>query len=105
MPYEQNPYCSKHSIREPGTLDGYRQFGGYQAWEKILRERSRARKSSMSQGFGPAGRGGAAFPDRPEVEFHASHIAGQKYAVCNSPDESERATCHDRDILRYTRTQ
>ena len=39
MAYEQNLVLFEALNHErPWTLDGYRQFGGYQAWEKILRE-------------------------------------------------------------------
>ena len=49
------------------------------------------RRSSRRSGL--RGRGGAGFPDRAQVEFHApKDFDRQKYAVCNS-DESEPGTC------------
>ena len=47
MDYEQNLVLFEAlKYEKPWTLEGYRQFGGYQAWEKILRERPPARRSS-----------------------------------------------------------
>ena len=46
MPYEQNLVLFEALKYERSwTLDVYRQFDGYQAWEKILREQIAARKN------------------------------------------------------------
>jgi NADH-quinone oxidoreductase subunit F len=85
----------------PWTLDAYRSFGGYQAWEKILREKT-PRETIIEEvkDSGLRGRGGAAFPTGMKWSFMPRSSPIQKYVVCNS-DESEPGTCHDRDILRY----
>jgi len=45
-PRAEIKYFRKHlKYEKPWTLDGYRQFGGYQAWEKILRERTPRREN------------------------------------------------------------
>jgi NADH-quinone oxidoreductase subunit F len=86
---------------ESWKLENYRKVGGYEAWEKILAEKTppgdiiEAVKAS-----GLRGRGGAGFPVGVKWSFMPRNAPGQKYAVCNS-DESEPGTCHDRDILRY----
>ena len=86
---------------EPWTLENYRKVGGYEAWEKILREKTppeeiiEEMKTSVLRG-----RGGAGFPTGLKWSFLPRNAPGQKYVVCNS-DESEPGTCHDRDILRY----
>src|SRR6202041_1071239 len=102
MPYEQNLVLFEAFKHERSwTLEGYRQFGGYQAWEKILREQTPREKiidEVKTSGLG--GRGGAAFPTGVKWSFMPRTSPVQKYAVCNS-DESEPGTCHDRDILRY----
>jgi len=83
------------------TLETYRSIGGYQAWEKILRERSpREQVIDQVKASGLRGRGGAAFPVGVKWSFMPRNATMQKYVVCNS-DESEPGTCHDRDILRY----
>src|SRR6202020_1392650 len=102
MPYEQNLVlfeARKHERR--WTLESYRKFGGYQAWEKILREQTpREKIIEEVKASGLRGRGGAAFPTGVKWSFMPRSSPLQKYAVCNS-DESEPGTCHDRDILRY----
>ena len=86
---------------KPHTLESYRKIGGYQAWEKILKEKTpkvdiieTVKQSSLR------GRGGAGFPTGLKWSFMPRDAEGQKYVLCNS-DESEPGTCHDRDILRY----
>jgi NADH-quinone oxidoreductase subunit F len=83
------------------TLASYRSIGGYQAWEKILREKiAPERIIEELKASGLRGRGGAGFPTGTKWSFMPRNAPGQKYAVCNS-DESEPGTCHDRDILRF----
>src|ERR1700677_3967329 len=83
------------------TLEGYRSFGGYEAWERVLREKTpREKIIDEVKASGLRGRGGAAFPTGVKWSFMPRNSPVQKYAVCNS-DESEPGTCHDRDILRY----
>ncbi len=83
------------------TLESYRQVGGYEAWERILKESvkpedviAEVKKSNLR------GRGGAGFPTGLKWSFMPRSTPGQKYVVCNS-DESEPGTCKDRDILRF----
>ena len=83
------------------SLAAYRKHGGWQAWEKIVREKTpreeiieTVKKSALR------GRGGAGFPTGLKWSFMPRSAPGQKYLLCNS-DESEPGTCHDRDILRY----
>jgi len=83
------------------TLDVYRKCGGYEAWEKILRDKvPRETIIEEVKASGLRGRGGAGFPTGVKWGFMPRNAPGQKYVVCNS-DESEPGTCHDRDILRY----
>ncbi len=83
------------------TLPVYRKFAGYEAWEKILREKvTREAIIEEVKASGLKGRGGAGFPTGVKWSFMPRTAPGQKYVVCNS-DESEPGTCHDRDILRY----
>jgi len=86
---------------EPWTLESYLKVGGYQAWKKILKEKTspeeiidNIKKSALR------GRGGAGFPTGLKWSFMPRTAPGQKYIVCNS-DESEPGTCKDRDILRF----
>ncbi|MEQ1581635.1 MAG: NADH-quinone oxidoreductase subunit NuoF [Steroidobacteraceae bacterium] len=82
-------------------IDTYRKIGGYQAWEKMLREKTpREAVIEEVKASGLRGRGGAGFPTGVKWSFMPRQSPIQKYVVCNS-DESEPGTCHDRDILRY----
>ncbi len=86
---------------QPWTLENYLKVGGYQAWKKILAEKTPqeqiidALKKSCLRG-----RGGAGFGTGLKWSFMPRNADMQKYIVCNS-DESEPGTCKDRDILRY----
>jgi NADH-quinone oxidoreductase subunit F len=88
-------------VDRPWTLEAYEASGGYQAWRKILAEKTPPEKiieelkTSMLRG-----RGGAGFPTGVKWSFMPRNAPGQKYVVCNS-DEGEPGTFKDRDILRY----
>ena len=83
------------------TLAAYRKCGGYQALEKVLRERlDPAAIIDVIKTANLRGRGGAGFPPGIKWSFMPRSAPGQKYVVCNS-DEGEPGTCKDRDILRY----
>lgn len=85
----------------PWSMDTYLGIDGYQAWKKILAEKTdpveiidKVKASALR------GRGGAGFPTGLKWSFMPRSAPVQKYLLCNS-DESEPGTCHDRDILRY----
>ncbi len=83
------------------TLESYLKVGGYQAWRKILAEKTPAVEVIEEiKDSGLRGRGGAGFPTGMKWSFMPRDMPGQKYIVCNS-DESEPGTCKDRDILRF----
>jgi NADH-quinone oxidoreductase subunit F len=89
------------ALPESWTLESYRKIGGYEAWERILREKITPEQVIEEvKASGLRGRGGAGFPTGLKWSFMPRNAPGPKYAVCNS-DESEPGTCHDRDILRY----
>ncbi len=102
MPREMNQVVFETlKFPESWTLKTYRSIGGYEAWEKILREKTPPEKLIEElKASGLRGRGGAGFPLGTKWSFMPRNAPGQKYAVCNS-DESEPGTCHDRDILRF----
>jgi NADH-quinone oxidoreductase subunit F len=102
MPHEQNLVIFESLGQERSwTLAGYRKIGGYEAWERILREKPpREQIIETVKASGLRGRGGAGFPTGLKWSFMPRQSPAQKYVVCNS-DESEPGTCHDRDILRY----
>ena len=86
---------------EPWALENYRKVGGYDAWNKILKENIPPEKIIEEvKESGLRGRGGAGFPMGLKWTFMPSNFSGPKYMLCNS-DESEPGTCNDRDILRF----
>lgn len=86
---------------QPWTLENYYKIGGYDAWKKILDERTPPGDIiDEMKSSGLRGRGGAGFPMGLKWSFMAAPSDKQKYIVCNS-DESEPGTCKDRDILRF----
>ena len=88
-------------IEAPWTLDSYRQRGGYQALEKVLRDgMSPEQIIEEMKTSGLRGRGGAGFPTGLKWSFMPRSAPVDKYIVCNS-DEGEPGTFKDRDILRY----
>lgn len=91
----------RQSDATPWTLESYRQRDGYQAWEKILKDKTPPEQVIETvKASALRGRGGAGFPTGLKWSFMPRSAPGQKYLLCNS-DESEPGTCHDRDILRF----
>jgi len=101
-PANRNQVCfTTLGLERPWSMDSYRSTGGYQAWERILRERVPPEKIiEQVKASGLRGRGGAGFPTGLKWSFMPKAREVQKYIVCNS-DESEPGTCKDRDILRF----
>ncbi len=88
-------------IESPWTLESYKQRGGYQALEKVLRDgMSPEQIIEEMKASGLRGRGGAGFPTGLKWSFMPRSAPVDKYIVCNS-DEGEPGTFKDRDILRY----
>jgi NADH-quinone oxidoreductase subunit F len=102
MPREMNQVVFEPlKLPESWTLATYRSIGGYEAWQRILRDKVPPEKIIEDlKASGLRGRGGAGFPTGMKWSFIPRGAPGQKYVVCNS-DESEPGTCHDRDILRF----
>jgi NADH-quinone oxidoreductase subunit F len=97
-----NEVCFRNNhLDKSWTLDVYQSTGGYEAWKKILKEKTPA-EAIIDQVKISAlrGRGGAGFPTGLKWSFMPRNSPGQKYIVCNS-DEGEPGTCKDRDILRF----
>jgi NADH-quinone oxidoreductase subunit F len=89
------------NLATPWSLETYRQVGGYQALEKILREKIPPEDVvELVKSSGLRGRGGAGFPTGLKWSFMPKNTGKPTYLVCNS-DESEPGTCKDRDILRF----
>lgn len=99
---ETNQVCYRTlEFDEPWTFDNYIKTGGYEAWKKILTEKtSQEAVIEEVKAANLRGRGGAGFPAGLKWSFMPRNAPVQRYIVCNS-DESEPGTCKDRDILRF----
>jgi NADH-quinone oxidoreductase subunit F len=97
-----NEVCFRTLDKEkPWTLETYVENQGYEAWKKILKEKTSPEDIINEVKISALrGRGGAGFPTGLKWSFMPRNTPGQKYIVCNS-DEGEPGTCKDRDILRY----
>lgn len=101
VPEHQICLASLQFDERPYSLENYRRLGGYDAWEKILSEKTdRGEIIDRVKASALRGRGGAGFPTGLKWSFMPRDAEGQKYILCNS-DESEPGTSHDRDILRF----
>ena len=100
-PQEHNVCYTTLHFDQPWSYDNYVKQGGYQAWAKILREKTPPEQIIETvKTSGLRGRGGAGFPTGLKWSFMPKGAGVQKYMLCNS-DESEPGTCKDRDILRF----
>jgi NADH-quinone oxidoreductase subunit F len=86
---------------EPWSLQSYEKLGGYQAWRRILKEKTpRETIIQILKDSGLRGRGGAGFPTGLKWSFMPENKNNEaRYVLCNS-DEGEPGTCKDREILR-----
>ena len=98
---DHNVVFTTRHLDEPWTLENYLSIGGYEAWKKILAEKTPQEEIiEIVKASSLRGRGGAGFPTGLKWSFMPRSAPVQKYILCNS-DESEPGTCHDRDILRF----
>ena len=101
VPYSNQVCYATLGHERPWSMETYRQLGGYEAWKKILAEKTpRDVIIEEVKSSGLRGRGGAGFPTGLKWSFMPKVPSGPHYLVCNS-DESEPGTCKDRDILRF----
>ena len=86
-------------IDAPGmdTLNGYRQYGGYEALARALKEYQPDELVELVKQSGLRGRGGAGFPTGMKWSFLAKNDK-TRYLCCNA-DESEPGTFKDRMIM------
>ncbi|MBY0428640.1 MAG: NADH-quinone oxidoreductase subunit NuoF [Alphaproteobacteria bacterium] len=97
-----NQICFRTLDKEkPWTLATYEQADGYQAFKKILANKTPSQEIVEQLKLSSLrGRGGAGFPTGLKWSFISPSTPAPKYVVCNA-DEGEPGTFKDRDILRY----
>ncbi|MGR6836301.1 NADH-ubiquinone oxidoreductase-F iron-sulfur binding region domain-containing protein [Syntrophomonas erecta] len=85
-------------IIDPNVMDDYRQAGGYQALEKVLKSMSPQEIIEEIKASGLKGRGGAGFPTWFKWQATGEEPGKEKYVVCNA-DEGDPGAFMDRSIL------
>jgi NADH-quinone oxidoreductase subunit F len=81
-------------------INVYRERGGYQQWERAVRELTPAQVMEMCDKSGLRGRGGAGFPTGRKWQFLPNN-GKPRYMVCNC-DEAEPGTFKDHMLLEQT---
>ncbi len=98
---EHNVVFTTLHADQPWSMQTYLSVDGYQAWRRILQQKTpQAEIIDTVKQSSLRGRGGAGFPAGLKWSFMPRSAPVQKYILCNS-DESEPGTCKDRDILRF----
>src|SRR3972149_6675600 len=85
-------------VTDSHTLAVYRSRGGYQSWEKVVRNLKPVELIEEVKASGLRGRGGAGFPTGMKGSFVPKDSPKPKYLVCNA-DESEPGTFKDRLLM------
>src|SRR5436190_7258590 len=103
MPYEP-VLLARIATPNSNRLEGYRHDGGYETFERALREKKPAEVVTQVKDSGLRGRGGAGFPCGlkwtflPKVE--PGKDPGPRYLAVNA-DESEPGTFKDRLLMDF----
>jgi NADH-quinone oxidoreductase subunit F len=79
------------------SIDVYRQRGGYQQWQRVVRDLQPVDVLDIVEKSGLRGRGGAGFPTGRKWSFLPKDT-NPRYLVCNS-DEAEPGTFKDRMLI------
>ncbi len=85
-------------VTDSHSLAVYQSRGGYQSWEKVVRNMKPAELIEEVKSSGLRGRGGAGFPTGMKWSFVPKDSPKPKYLVCNA-DESEPGTFKDRLLI------
>src|SRR6202453_2273203 len=83
---------------DSNRLEGYRQDGGYQAFERALKEKQPLEVVNAVKDSGLRGRGGACFPTGLKLTFLPKDHPGPIY-LCVNADESEPCTFNNRVLM------
>jgi NADH-quinone oxidoreductase subunit F len=81
----------------PVSLEEYRAAGGYEGFQRAIKELSPDEVVQEVKDSGLRGRGGAGFPAGMKWGF-VPKVPGPKYLTCNA-DESEPGTFKDRELM------
>ncbi len=85
-------------IIDPDSIDAYIAYGGFKAFDKVLRLMSPIEVIKEILDAGLRGRGGGGFPTGKKWELAQAQKADQKYIICNA-DEGDPGAFMDRSVL------
>jgi len=83
---------------DPESIDDYIEVGGYEAIQKVLKEKTPQSVIGTIKDSGLRGRGGAGFPTWFKWNAALNNHADVKYIVCNA-DEGDPGAFMDRSVL------
>lgn len=98
LPVQKRIVLERAGIVDPGSIEDYILYDGFQALGKALTQMTPAEVIAEIEKSGLQGRGGAGFPTGRKWSFVASTPGDVKYVICNA-DESEPGTFKDRLII------
>jgi NADH-quinone oxidoreductase subunit F len=98
MPGHQQFILNRRREDQTMTLEEYRQTGGYEGLEKVLRDYSPGQVKKAVLDSGLRGHGGAGFPTGRKWGFLRDDAPHPRYIVANT-DEMEPGTFKDRTLL------
>lgn len=84
----------------PWDIEAYLRVGGYEAWQRCVKEGNPDRVVEELKRSGLRGRGGAGFPTGIKWEKVLHHRIKERYFVCNA-GEHEPGTFKDRYLLKH----
>ena len=85
-------------IIDPESLDDYRERGGYDGLNRVLKDMSRQDVIDMITEAGLRGRGGGGFPTGLKWSLAEREAGPEKYVICNA-DEGDPGAFMDRSVL------
>ena len=68
----------------PWEIEGYLKIGGYEAWERCVKELKAPQVIEELKKSGLRGRGGAGFPTGIKWDKVLNHRVKERYFVCNA---------------------
>lgn len=95
---QENRVMKNRGIIDPGRINDYLAYGGYEGAVKALTEMTAENIIEEITASGLRGRGGAGFPTGLKWKFAAQEESNEKYILCNA-DEGDPGAYMDRNVM------
>ncbi len=96
--FQRKIVLSNCGIINPDSIDTYLAYGGFKAFDKVIRLMKPEEVIKEISISGLRGRGGGGFPTGKKWELAHKQAADQKYLICNA-DEGDPGAFMDRSLL------